>query len=397
MSTHATEGELPDWLAALRRDLLEPYRQLAVRQEFYLQLQRGSLARELLERYVLDTQWAVHDFARIAKDMADRAPSFYHTQMELIAKEEQGHPRMLGHVLHALGLDPSGILAENGRYRPTPFYELWWRFIQHCARDLAWEDGVAAVMVGIEDLARVQEAIVGKALVEHYGLSAHQAAWYIHHGGEEEAEHGGLGLQMLARAIDPDDAGAHARVRQLIERAAAPLLFHYPNHLLGRPPILRGEGSLDSPAAQQLSALGIDYRLVPHAKGVRSAEDFARAAGIPLARVFKTLLFDDGRGEHILLICPTAERVDLDLLGRQLGAQPTLAKRQMVSAVTGYEPSSVSPFGIERQLTLYADARLFHGDRVYLGSGAPGVDIELSSLAVLEGLRPICIEGSPAC
>ena len=146
-----------------------------------------------------------------------------------------------------------------------------------------------------------------------------------------------------------------------------------------------------SPAAKHLSALGIDYGIAPHAKGVRSAEEFARAARIPLDRVFKTMLLKDFGGKHFLLICPAAERVDFDRLRERFGAKPTLAKRDEVSAATGYEPNSVSPFGIKRQLPLYADSRLFHGDRVYLGSGTPRIDIEITTQSVFEALQPICI------
>jgi prolyl-tRNA editing enzyme YbaK/EbsC (Cys-tRNA(Pro) deacylase) len=124
-----------------------------------------------------------------------------------------------------------------------------------------------------------------------------------------------------------------------------------------------------SPAAKQLAALGVDYRLVPHAEGVSWAEEFARAAGIPLDRVFKTMLLKDSGSKYFLLICPAAERVDFDLLREQFGANQTLAKRDEVSAVTRHLPTSVSPIGIKRPLSLYADARLFHGDLVYLGSG----------------------------
>lgn len=145
-----------------------------------------------------------------------------------------------------------------------------------------------------------------------------------------------------------------------------------------------------SPAAKHLSALGIDYRIVPHAKGVRSAEEFARAAAIPLDRVFKTILLRDSDGKHFLLICPAAERVDFDRLREQFGAKPTLANRDEVSTATGYDPNSVSPFGIKRQLPLYADVRFFHVDRVYLGSGTPGIDIEIKTQSVLQALQPVC-------
>jgi prolyl-tRNA editing enzyme YbaK/EbsC (Cys-tRNA(Pro) deacylase) len=111
--------------------------------------------------------------------------------------------------------------------------------------------------------------------------------------------------------------------------------------------------------------------------------------GFPLIESSKSCCSGIRVGKHFLLICPAAECVDFILLREQFGSKPTLVKRDEVSAATEYQPNSVPRFGITRQLPLYAAARLYHDDRVYLGSGTPRVDIEIKTQSVLEALQPI--------
>lgn len=377
------------WIERLRRDVLDPMRRLAVAHPFYRQIADGSLPRPLLRRYVSDTLWAVRDFAAMAVTLACEAPPQHADFMAVIAEEETDHPALLGRAVEALGGDVAGIM--EGNYFPTPTYALWWRTVQDAVAHRPWVEGIAVVMVGIEDLARVQEAMVGDGMRAHYGLSAEQAAWFTHHGGPEEAEHGSLGLQILEQAVDAADEATQARLRGLVEATAIPLLFDYPSQMLGLE--LADDETLDSRSIDCVRRLGIPFRLIRHPKGTRTAQQLAALAGLPVDRVFKTILLRSAAGEYVLCSVPCLQQIDVAKVAALAGTEPLeLATRDEVESVAGYRGNTVCAFGMRCPVPYYVDPQLFDDAQVYLGSGVAGVDLAVAVADLLRTLHPICAD-----
>lgn len=373
----------PNWLEKLERDVLAPYRDLAARHPFYLKMREGKLAQSQVLRYLYDTFWAVTDFPKLAKHIALRAPTEEQATLEVIAAEELDHPELFARALSAF--QGEKINEELiSRYRPSPLYRLWWEWIRDKAYNAPWIHAVAAIMVGVESLARVQENIVGTALTQFYGLSETDAAWFLVHGGEEEEEHGALGLQLLERNVPKDAAELQGLLTSLVQDAALPLLFDYPNYLL----TLNAQEVYSTPAEKHLQALGIPYRMVPHPQGISSSADFAKLVGIPLARVFKTLLLKSSDQDFVLCSLPADRKVTMSGLADAAGVRDlAMAPAGEINRILN--TPNVTPFTEAAiGLQFFLDSHALDEEVLYIGSGVPGFDVEIRVIDLLLATKP---------
>lgn len=140
----------------------------------------------------------------------------------------------------------------------------------------------------------------------------------------------------------------------------------------------------DTPATKAVARTGIEHRVVTYGK-VDTAEEAARARGVPLAALVKTLVLRLS-GDDYRLVAISGDRViDWPKVRRQLGVtRVSMADEDALVAVTGYVRGTVTPFGATGGWPLIVDASVLEHDEVSLGGGEHGVAIHLAPSDLVE-------------
>lgn len=117
-------------------------------------------------------------------------------------------------------------------------------------------------------------------------------------------------------------------------------------------------------------------------------EEAAEKLGLPLARVFKTLVVSlDGKSLAVAVV-PVAGMLDMKHCAAALGGRKCeMADRRDAERATGYVLGGISPLGQKRRLPTVIDASATGFDTVYVSAGRRGLEIELApaDLACLTG------------
>ncbi|MFO1048522.1 MAG: YbaK/EbsC family protein [Geminicoccaceae bacterium] len=121
-----------------------------------------------------------------------------------------------------------------------------------------------------------------------------------------------------------------------------------------------------------LAAHGLDGRIVELAGTARTAEDAARACGVAVGAIVKSLVFEIA-GEPVLALVAGDRRCDLAALATALGRQG-VARRcdaDKVRATTGFAIGGVAPVGHLAPLPTAIDASLGRFTRLFAAAGHP--------------------------
>lgn len=159
------------------------------------------------------------------------------------------------------------------------------------------------------------------------------------------------------------------------------------------------------PVAQALDAQQIPYRLFEHAGPVPSLEQAAAARGQTPAQVVRSLLFrlagagDDDRsesdeeaGQYVMVLVAGPAQIAWPALRRALGvSRVTMATRDQVRQVTGYEIGAVAPFGLPQPLPVLVEESVLAQSELSLGSGVRGIAIIIQQTDLLRALGDVPI------
>lgn len=128
------------------------------------------------------------------------------------------------------------------------------------------------------------------------------------------------------------------------------------------------------PAVQRvmmaLGDAGIETTPMEFAESTRTAEDAARAIGVEVGQIVKSLLFMRG-DEPVLALVSGSNRASLPKLESALGGSVRRADAETVRSATGYAIGGVPPLGHPAPLRTLVDADLLHYDTVYAAAGTP--------------------------
>lgn len=149
-----------------------------------------------------------------------------------------------------------------------------------------------------------------------------------------------------------------------------------------------------TPAIAQARAAGIDFRLheLSGRKNSRSAKSLSTieevaALGLPVERVFKTLVAKLDKATVVTVVMPVSCRLDLDRLATAAGARrAAMVVASQAERATGYPVGAISPLGQRRPLPVFIDESAFAFPSIYISGGRFGVEIELAPAA----LRDVC-------
>lgn len=121
---------------------------------------------------------------------------------------------------------------------------------------------------------------------------------------------------------------------------------------------------------QALRGAGIETEPVEFAESTRTAEDAARAIGVEVGQIVKSLLFlrED---EPVLVLVSGSNRVAVAKLAAALCGSVRRADAETVRAAAGYAIGGVPPLGHPAPLRTLVDADLLGYDTVYAAAGTP--------------------------
>jgi Cys-tRNA(Pro) deacylase len=123
--------------------------------------------------------------------------------------------------------------------------------------------------------------------------------------------------------------------------------------------------------------MGVDVRPRTYPQGTRTAEDAARAIGVDVGAIVKSLVFTVDE-EAVLALVSGANRLDEAKLAALAGG--SRARRAGVDDVrreTGFAVGGVPPFGHRRRLRTFVDSDLLRYDRVWAAAGTPSANFDV--------------------
>jgi Cys-tRNA(Pro) deacylase len=143
----------------------------------------------------------------------------------------------------------------------------------------------------------------------------------------------------------------------------------------------------ETPALAALEGSGLAFdvvRTVP----AHSAEESAELQGIPLGALLRSLVVRRGDDDYVFVLVPGGRRFDWPKLRAHLGVRRlSMPDGDEARAVTGYERGAITPFGATHAWPVVIDASALAQERVAIGGGARGVNLHLSSRALVDHLR----------
>jgi Cys-tRNA(Pro) deacylase len=128
-----------------------------------------------------------------------------------------------------------------------------------------------------------------------------------------------------------------------------------------------------------------------HAHGGTRAS--AEALGVDEHAVVKTLIFEDQDGAPLCILMHGDREVSTKQLARVVGAKtvgpcaPDVADRH-----SGYQVGGTSPFGLRRQLPVYAERGVVTLPRIYINGGARGFVVAIDPQELVRVLGATLVE-----
>jgi Cys-tRNA(Pro) deacylase len=137
---------------------------------------------------------------------------------------------------------------------------------------------------------------------------------------------------------------------------------------------------IDTVATRFLDSHSIPYLVFIHKKTPISVEEAARERGQEPGQVIRSILFRHTTDEFILVLVPGLHRVSWKKVRAWLKiSRLSLANKDEVLQITGYDLGTVNPFGIQHKVKIMVDERVFLPSEVSLGSGVHGAAIILAT------------------
>lgn len=123
----------------------------------------------------------------------------------------------------------------------------------------------------------------------------------------------------------------------------------------------------------------IQAEIIEHEQSGLTSEDAARATGIPIENIIKTLLFIDKKKRPVIVICLGTDRVDSKKLSEVSGLKkPRLARPEELKKVLGTEPGGTPPVTLPKDIPKFIDRKVINKEFVLGSAGSKFVGIKIS-------------------
>lgn len=139
-----------------------------------------------------------------------------------------------------------------------------------------------------------------------------------------------------------------------------------------------------------LDSRNVPYQLHRYEHEEKGAEFAARATGIPLEQMIKTLVIADPSGHHFwFALMPGDRELNLKLAAHAAGMKKIrMAAQAEAERITGYQVGGISPFGARRTLPVLLEESLTSHTSVGINGGARGCIVSLDSTDLIRVLTP---------
>ena len=145
-----------------------------------------------------------------------------------------------------------------------------------------------------------------------------------------------------------------------------------------------------TPVTLALDDMDIPYRLFQHPGPVHSLEQAAQERNQRPEQVIRSIVFRLAKGEYVMVLIAGPQQISWATLRQTLGrSRLTMAKREEVLQVTGYELGAVAPFGLPQPMRILADESVFVPDEVSIGSGIRGSTVIMKSADLKQALGDV--------
>lgn len=126
------------------------------------------------------------------------------------------------------------------------------------------------------------------------------------------------------------------------------------------------------------AALGLELTVRAFPDGTRTAEDAARAIGVAVGQIVKSLVFL-ADGVPVVALVSGSNHLDEAKLAAAAGASSTgRASAEQVREATGYPVGGVPPFGHATELRTFVDEDLLTHDEVWAAAGTPHLNFAIA-------------------
>jgi Cys-tRNA(Pro)/Cys-tRNA(Cys) deacylase len=148
------------------------------------------------------------------------------------------------------------------------------------------------------------------------------------------------------------------------------------------------------PAHVLLDELGVPYQPLAFPAGIeKGAANVARALGYSERQMVKTLLFETGDRERVLVMVGGDQKAISGHLKKAIGSRNIkLATVEAIKEVTGYEVGSVPPFHWQpKSLRSFLEFSLMEEEVLGVGAGEWGHEIMIAPAALLRASSAILV------
>jgi Cys-tRNA(Pro)/Cys-tRNA(Cys) deacylase len=127
----------------------------------------------------------------------------------------------------------------------------------------------------------------------------------------------------------------------------------------------------------------IPYREIRHDSfsfPIISPFDFAKALGYEISRITKSVFLRSKlKDKYIMAVCSIDKKLNLNQLSLLSNTNKLeVADKQELETITDYPPNGVCSIGLAANISVFIDHSLDAFPSILIGSGEPGVEIELS-------------------
>jgi len=129
-----------------------------------------------------------------------------------------------------------------------------------------------------------------------------------------------------------------------------------------------------------LDARGIPYEVHAFSPGIHSAVGVAESTGVPLERVYKTLVVIRSDGKPLLAIIPGGCQLSLKKLAHAVGEKKLrMATQREAERLTGLRVGGISALALTgRGFPVYLDRRALSLENIVVSAGRRGINLGLA-------------------
>lgn len=141
---------------------------------------------------------------------------------------------------------------------------------------------------------------------------------------------------------------------------------------------------------ESLDQKNIPYRIFRHPGPILSLEQAAQERQQLPEQVVRSILFRIGQGDYVMVLIAGPSQVSWPALRSYLGlSRLTMASKEEVLEITGYETGAVSPFGLPAPLRILIDKSVLAPQELSIGSGERGTTVIMKSDDLLRALGDV--------